>query len=75
VQQGHRMDREGPEGRLTIAADNNIVVTGHQTYAGGVTGTDALGPIANHSIKLYHPERCTAYEPAPKSTVCKRPVN
>lgn len=49
------------KGRLTIAAENNIVVTDHLTYSGGRTGTDALGLIANASVKLYHPVECTSY--------------
>jgi hypothetical protein len=47
------------KGRLTIAADNNIVVTGPLTYGGGTQGTDALGLVANNSVKIYHPTRCT----------------
>ena len=42
-------------GRLSISADNNIIVTGDLTYAGGQNGTDALGLIAQNSVKVYHP--------------------
>lgn len=54
------------KGRLTMAADNNVVVTGDLTYAGGTTGTDALGLIANNSVKVYHPARCTDYSSSTK---------
>ena len=47
------------KGRLTMAADNNIVVTGDLTYSAGRTGTDALGLIATNSVKIYHPIKCT----------------
>lgn len=49
------------KGRLTIAADNNILVTGPITYSGGTRGTDALGLIASNSVKVYHPVACTNY--------------
>lgn len=49
------------KGRLTMAADNNIIITGHLTYAGGRTGTDVLGLIAGNSVKVYHPATCTSY--------------
>lgn len=49
------------KGRLTMAADNNIIVTGDLTYGGGTTGTDALGLIATNAVKVYHPSRCTTY--------------
>jgi hypothetical protein len=49
------------KGRLTIAAENNVVITGDLTYSGGRTGTDALGLIANESVKIYHPVKCTSY--------------
>ena len=44
-------------GQLTIAADNNAVVVGNTTYAGGTGGTDILGLIANNYIEVYHPVR------------------
>lgn len=52
------------KGRLTISADNNIVVTDNITYAGGTTGTDALGLIASNNVKIYHPvaRTCTTYD-------------
>lgn len=47
------------KGRLTLAADNNIIVTGNVLYAGGVSGTDALGFVASNSVRIYHPVRCS----------------
>jgi Tfp pilus assembly protein PilX len=61
------------KGRLTISAENNILITGNVTYAGGTNGTDVLGLIAQNSVKVYHPVQrgdctqtsgngtCTAY--------------
>ncbi|WP_137293660.1 pilus assembly PilX family protein [Nocardioides dongxiaopingii] len=50
------------KGRVTMVADNNIVVTGDTTYQGGENGVDALGLIAENSVKIYHPveRQCTA---------------
>jgi hypothetical protein len=45
------------DGRLTIAADNNIVLFGSTTYAGGAGGDDLLGLVANNYIEVYHPVR------------------
>jgi hypothetical protein len=45
-------------GRVTIAADNNIIVTGDTTYVGGAGGTDALGLIASNFVKVFHPVKC-----------------
>lgn len=43
------------KGRVTISADNNIVVIGNVTYQGGQNGTDALGLVASNSLQIYHP--------------------
>lgn len=43
------------KGQLTVAADNDIVVTWHLTYNGGSTGTDLLGLVANNTVQVYHP--------------------
>jgi len=42
-------------GRTTVATANDIVVTGDTTYAGGTTGADALGLVANNYVWVYHP--------------------
>jgi hypothetical protein len=41
------------KGRLTIAADNNIVVVGNTTYQNA--SADLLGLIANNYVEVYHP--------------------
>ena len=46
-------------GQLTIAADNNIVLTWHTSYAGGLGGDDLLGLVANNYVEIYHPVSCT----------------
>jgi hypothetical protein len=44
------------KGRLTIAAENNIVVVANTTYATtGVASTDMLGLVANQFVQVYHP--------------------
>lgn len=43
------------KGRVTISADNNIVVVGNVTYQGGQNGTDALGLVSSNSVQIYHP--------------------
>jgi hypothetical protein len=48
------------KGQLTIAAENNIVATWHIDYAGGASGTDLLGLVANNYIEVYHPVKCTS---------------
>jgi hypothetical protein len=48
-------------GRVTIGADNNIIVVNDLTYAGGANGADSLGLIANNSVEVYHPVRCTRW--------------
>lgn len=48
------------DGQLTIAAENNIVVTWHLQYDGGLSGTDLLGLVANNFVEIYHPVSCTS---------------
>jgi hypothetical protein len=43
------------DGRLTIAAENNIVVYGDTTYENA--SEDILGLIANNYVEIYHPAR------------------
>ncbi len=47
------------DGQLTIAAENNIVVTWHTTYETGVSDDDLLGLVANNYVEVYHPIKCT----------------
>jgi hypothetical protein len=43
-------------GRLTIAAENNIVLVGNTTYqTTGAASTDMLGLVANQFVQVYHP--------------------
>jgi hypothetical protein len=58
------------KGQLTIAAENNIVLTWHVDYAGGSAGTDLLGLVANNYIEVYHPVKCTS-----GSTPCSAGTN
>ncbi len=43
------------KGRLTIAAQNTIVLTGDTVYAGGLNGSDLLGLVAGSSVAVMHP--------------------
>ena len=44
------------QGRLTIAAENNIVVVANTTYSSSGAGSnDMLGLVANQFVQLYHP--------------------
>jgi hypothetical protein len=45
------------DGRLTLAADNNVVLFGSVQYESGVGGDDLLGIVANNYIEVYHPTR------------------
>jgi hypothetical protein len=46
-------------GRVTVGADDNIIIVGNLTYAGGATGTDSLGLIAANDVEVYHPVSCS----------------
>jgi hypothetical protein len=46
------------KGQLTIGAENDINIIANTKYAGGVTGTDVLGLVANGSVKVFHPVDC-----------------
>ncbi len=48
------------KGQLTVAAENNIVVTWHLQYQSGLNGTDLLGLVANNFVEIYHPVNCTS---------------
>jgi hypothetical protein len=43
-------------GRLTLAAENSVVVTGDLKLAGGLNGADLLGLVAANSVEVMHPE-------------------
>ncbi len=52
---GRRVPEGHAQGRLTIAADNNIDLIGNVTYQGGTGGSDLLGLVANNYVEIYHP--------------------
>jgi hypothetical protein len=66
------------KGRVTVSADNNIIIPGNLTYEGGPNGTDALGLIASNSVQIYHPiartctEESTTGKGKDRVTVCTR---
>jgi len=43
------------DGQMTASADNDVIITWDLQYAGGVTGDDLLGLVANGSVFIYHP--------------------
>lgn len=50
------------DGQLTIAAEDSVIITGNTTYAGGTTGDDLLGLVANNYVEIYHPVACNDWE-------------
>jgi hypothetical protein len=57
------------KGQLTIAAANNVNITGNLTYNGGTTGTSLLGLVANNFVQVRHPVQLqtTTYSPVQSS--------
>ena len=53
------------KGQLTIAAANNVNITGSLTYNGGTSGTSLLGLVANNFVQVRHPVQIqtTTYNP------------
>lgn len=49
------------KGKLTVAAQDSIVITGNLTYEGGSTGSDILGLIADNYVEIYHPVSCSSW--------------
>jgi type II secretory pathway pseudopilin PulG len=45
------------DGRLTIAAERNVILVGDVEYAGGrsASSDDMLGLVANNFVEIYHP--------------------
>ncbi len=43
------------KGRVTLAAENSIVVTGDLLLANGINGTDLVGLVAGNSVEVFHP--------------------
>lgn len=62
------------KGRVSIAAEQSVVVTGDIVLAGGLNGTDMFGLVATNSVQIYHPWKVVV--PAtgtgcPSSSSCK----
>jgi len=49
-------------GRLTLAAENDVVVTGDITEAGGLNGDDIVGLVALNYIEVFHPIKSSGSE-------------
>lgn len=43
------------KGRITMAAENSIIVTGDLVLADGINGTDLVGLVAGNSLNVFHP--------------------
>ena len=43
------------QGRVTLAAENSVVVTGDLVLANGINGTDLVGLVASNSVEVFHP--------------------
>jgi Tfp pilus assembly protein PilX len=43
------------KGRVSIAAENSIVLTGDLLISSGTAGTDIIGLVAGNSVEVYHP--------------------
>jgi hypothetical protein len=43
------------KGRVTLAAENSIVMTGDLVLANGINGTDLVGLVAGNSVEVFHP--------------------
>ena len=53
--QGNLYVEGNVKGRITLAAENSIVVTGDIVLSNGVNGTDLVGLVAANSVEVYHP--------------------
>ena len=42
-------------GRVTVATQNSVTVTGDLKLAGGLNGNDLLGLVAGNSVEVFHP--------------------
>lgn len=63
------------KGKVSLVAQNSILVTGDLTYADGHAapaytghGTSVLGLVAGNSTLVYHPIKCTAMDPQQRCT-------
>ncbi len=62
------------DGQLTIASENNVVVTWDTTYDDGVAGDDLLGLVANNYVEVYHPISCNNANDSACDLVAKVPA-
>ena len=62
------------KGQLTIAAANNVLITGNITYNGGTSGTSLLGLVANNFVHVRHPVQLqtTTYNPRADQPAVRR---
>lgn len=42
-------------GRVTLASEQSVVVTGDLVLAGGLNGSDMLGLVATNAVEVFHP--------------------
>jgi hypothetical protein len=56
-------------GRLTVQAENNVVITGNLTYATGVNGTDMLGLVGDNAVAVYRPVACSTTTNVPSQNI------
>lgn len=55
-------------GRVTVAAEQSVIVTGDVVLAGGKNGDDMLGLVATNSVEVMHPRMVTVASVAPTRT-------
>lgn len=48
------------KGKLTVAAENDIYITGNLKYSNNTSNGDVLGLVANNYVQVYHPVKCTS---------------
>ena len=53
--EGNAFVQGSVNGRVTVAAENDVIITGDTTDAGGLNGDDILGLVALNYIEIYHP--------------------
>lgn len=61
-------------GRVTVAAEQSVVLTGDLVLAGGLSGSDMVGIVATNSVEVFHPwmkEVSAMGSPCPSSSSCK----
>jgi hypothetical protein len=65
------------QGRVTIGAENSIIITGDILLANGINGNDIVGLVAGNNVEVMHPwiatTTCQSYgwQKTPATTVAK----